>query len=207
MSYELNRLLLNLIRKGTVIAVDHAAEKCRVATGDLETNWIRWISLAAGTTLDWNPPTVDEQVLVLCPGGDPAEAVVLRGLNSPAAPAPSHSPDTHTRKYPDGAVIEYDHVQHTLTVTLPADGEVVLIAPGSVTVKAETVTVDALQATFTGELTVQKKLTYQGGMTGSGGANIEGNIQASGDVKAGNISTINHIHMEQGDGKPVGKPQ
>lgn len=61
---ELQRLILNLVRKGTIAEVDHASAKCRVATGDLTTNWISWMALAAGQTRDWNPPTVGEQVLL-----------------------------------------------------------------------------------------------------------------------------------------------
>jgi phage baseplate assembly protein V len=182
--------------------VDHAAETCRVTSGDLKTNWIRWIALAAGTTRDWNPPTVGEQVLVLCPGGDPADAVVLRGLYSENAPAPSHSPDTHTRAYPDGAVIEYDHVRHALSCSFPQGATVVLSAPASVaihttvaTIIADSVTLDTPSAIVTGNLRVD------------GGITAGQDITTQGDVKAGAISLKTHTHTEQGDGKKVSAPQ
>lgn len=201
---ELIRLLLNLIRKGSVLEVDHASKKCRVKTGDLDSNWLPWFSLRAGTTQTWDPPTVGEQVMLFCPGGDPADGVVLCGLYSDAAPSPSNSPNKHTRKYPDGAVIEYDHAEHALTATLPGGGSAVIIAPASVIVRTESITLDAPQTTCTGNLTVQKKLTYLGGMAGSGGegaaALIDGSVEATGDVKAGDISLQNHKHREQGDG-------
>lgn len=230
---ELTRLILNLIRKGTILAVDLPKEKCRVQSGDLQTNWINWLALAAGATTDWNPPTVGEQVLLLSPGGDPADAVALRGIYSDAAQAPSHSPNTHTRKYPDGAVIEYDHEAHALTAQFPQGATFLLVAPSavtiqtaeatieakSVTVKADTVLVDAPETTFTGNVTVQKALAYMGGMTGQGGvgggkaAIIHGSVQATGDLKAdgdvtaGEISLLNHTHIEQGDGQAVSKPK
>ena len=104
--------------------------------------------------------------------------------------------NTHTRQYPDGAVIAYDHAQHILTALLPDGASVALTAPQSVTVNtsqatvvANTVLLDAGQTTCNGNLTVK------------------GNINATGDVMASNISLKNHTHIEQGDGKPVSKPQ
>lgn len=234
-SNEINRLLLNLVRKGTILAVDHDAEMCRVKSGELETNWIRWLSFAAGETIDWNPPTVGEQVLLLSPGGDPADAVALRGIYSDEAPAPSHSPTTHTRKFPDGAVIEYDHASHALTATLPAGGTVVLTSPAAVTVNttsavvnassdatvntgsaaihADSVTLDSPQTTCTGNLTVQGHLSFLAGMSGKGGAGggaaatIQGTLATTEDVKAGAISLNSHTHTEQGDGASTSGPQ
>ncbi|MYM70533.1 phage baseplate assembly protein V [Pseudoduganella sp. FT55W] len=197
---ELYRLILNLVRKGTILAVDHDKEVCRVQSGDLETNWINWLALAAGETTDWNPPTVGELVLLFCPGGDPTEGVALRGINTDEVKAPSHKPTTHTRRYPDGAVIEYDHEAHALTVTMPEGGTAVFTVPASVTIntkaatinasdsatvntkaatinaddsatiKSKKVTIDAPDTLCTGNLTVQKTLAYLGGMTGSGSA-------------------------------------
>ena len=215
---ELTRLILNLVRKGTIMAVNHDAETCRVESGEMQTNWIRWLSLAAGETRDWNPPTVGEQVLLLCPGGDPADAVALRGLYSDAAPAPSHSPTTHTRTFPDGAVIEYDHAAHLMTATFPASATVLLVAPESVTINtaaatvhADSVTLDAQQTTCTGALLVQGAFVYQSGMSGKGGgagaaATIQGTLATTEDVTAGGISLIGHKHNEQGDGAPTSAP-
>jgi phage baseplate assembly protein V len=176
---EINRQILNLIRKGAIMAVDHDAEMCRVSSGELQTNWIRWLSLAAGQTTDWNPPTVGEQVLLLCPGGDPADGVALRGIYSDTAPAPSHSPTTHTRKFPDGAVIEYDHEAHGLTATLPAGGTVLLIAPASVEIHTAVATIYADTVNV-----------------------------PNGDVVASGISLVNHVHGATMPGPgTTGEPQ
>ena len=45
---EIMRLITNLIRTGTVTEVDRENWLCRVKTGDLETNWINWLTLRAG---------------------------------------------------------------------------------------------------------------------------------------------------------------
>lgn len=195
---ELNRLLLNLIRKGTVLEVDHDAELCRVECGEIQTNWIHWMALAAGETRDWNPPTPGEQVLVLSPGGDMADGVALRGITSEEIPAPSHSPTTHTRTYPDGARIEYDHDAHSLTATLPDGATVLLQAPGSVTVKTANATIEADQA-----LVKASKITLDAAATScTGKLEVSGDVTAGGDVKAGGISLRNHTHADSGKGKP-----
>ncbi|HEV2641111.1 MAG TPA: phage baseplate assembly protein V, partial [Candidatus Elarobacter sp.] len=92
---ESQRQFLNGCRKGAVIAVQGAL--CRVASGELETDWIQWFALCAGDTIEWLAPTIGEGVMLLCPSGDPAQAVALRGFYSEDFPAPSLSPDKHLR--------------------------------------------------------------------------------------------------------------
>ncbi len=204
---EQNRLLLNLIRKGIVSAVDHDKEVCRVETGELQTNWIRWLALAAGDTRDWNPPEVGEQVLVLSPGGDLACGVVLRGITSDDKPAPTHTPSAHRRAYPDGAVIEYDHAAHALVATLPAGATVLLQAPGAVTVKTSSATVEADQALIkanaitldAANTTCTGNLNVKGAIAGEGEIKAKGDVKADGDVKAGAISLGGHHHKENGN--------
>lgn len=45
---EIMRLITNLIRTGTVTEVDREKWLCRVKVGELETNWINWLTLRAG---------------------------------------------------------------------------------------------------------------------------------------------------------------
>ncbi|MDK9953221.1 phage baseplate assembly protein V, partial [Enterobacter ludwigii] len=45
---EIMRLITNLIRTGTVTEVDRDNWLCRVKVGELETNWINWLTLRAG---------------------------------------------------------------------------------------------------------------------------------------------------------------
>jgi phage baseplate assembly protein V len=189
------------------------------ASSGLQTNWLPFLSVRAGTTREWNPPTKGEQVVLFCPMGDPAQGVVLCGLNSDDAPAPSNSPDTHTRAYPDGAIVEYNHAAHSLTANLPGGAAVLIVAPGSVnvqtmtaTVQADDVTLDAKQTTVTGDMLVKGAFVFEGGMSGKAGAGggpaaiIAGTVAVSDDVIAGGKSSAHHTHMEQGDGKPVGEP-
>ncbi len=169
---ELSSRLANLIRLGTVLEVNHGAERCRFKSGRLETDWLRWVTLRAGETKEWNPPTVGEQAVLLSPSGVTENGVVLVGIFSDAAPSPSHSPDEHVRTYPDGARIAYDHASGALTVT------------GIKTALVEAtqlVTVDCPSTIFTGDVLIKGNLTvdmntlakglltYLAGMAGDGG--------------------------------------
>ncbi|KAG0188577.1 hypothetical protein DFQ28_004622 [Apophysomyces sp. BC1034] len=222
---EIQRQARNAVRKGSILDVDHGAALCRVSVGDpdddsgyLQTNWIPWFALAAGDTRDWRPPTKGEQVMLLCPMGDPAQGVALCGFYSDAYSAPAHNPDTHVRAYRDGAVVTYDAAAHVLTVDLLAGATINVTAPGAVnvntetaTVKAATVTLDA-DVTVTRSMTVKGPLTFESGMTGKGGADggstmrIDGAADFTGEVKSQGKSLPHHRHVDDGRGEPsIGK--
>ena len=124
----LSRLIENLIRLGTVAEVDHGSlpdkrpARVRVQSGDLLTGWLPWTALRAGTTRDWDPPNVGEQVLVLSPSGQTAQGIAITGLFSALIPANDDRAGLHRRTYPDGAVVEYDREAHQLLATLPTGG-------------------------------------------------------------------------------------
>lgn len=201
---ELFRLISNLIRIGTVFAVDLQTRpaKVRVASGDLESNWLPWLELRAGRTRTWNPLTVGEQVLVFSPDGDPAGGVVLAGLNSDAIPAPSDSEAEHVIVYPDGARITYDHQAGKLTAVGITSAFVE--ASGTATVKCPEITLD-------GNVTVTGLLTYQAGMAGKNGkgnmTTIEGDItHVQGDLSSNGIVLHTHRHQTQGLDAPTTEP-
>lgn len=107
MSADIRRLINNLIRVGVVTAVD-AKKGCRVQTGDLETDWLNWITLRAGQTRTMNAPSVGEQVIILSIGGELTTAFVLTGIFSNEHAEPTDSLTADHRTYSDGAVIEYE---------------------------------------------------------------------------------------------------
>lgn len=201
---EILRLLSNLIRIGTVFAVDLSVRpaKVRVSTGGLQTDWLQWREARAGTTTTWNPPTAGEQVIILCPGGDPAAGIVLAGLNSDAIPAPSDSQDEHVTVYPDGARIVYNHSAGALTAT------------GITTFTAEvsdTSTLKCPAITLDGDVTVTGLLTYQAGMSGRPGkgndTQITGNItHRAGDLSSNGVVLHTHVHRNQGLGALTSGP-
>ena len=201
---ELFRLISNLIRIGTVFAVDLKSRpaKVRVASGDLESNWLQWIELRAGRTRTWNPPTVGEQVLVFSPDGDPAGGVVLTGVNSDAIPAPSNSEAEHVTDYPDGARITYDHQAGKLTA----------VGIKSAFVEAsDSATLQCPEITLDGNVTVTGLFTYQAGMAGKDGkgnkTTIEGDItHVQGNLSSNGIVLHTHRHRTQGLDAPTTEP-
>ena len=175
------RRLGDLIRFGTVAAVDLAAQRCTVTlTDELLSGPLPWLAGRAGAVSAWSPPTVGEQVVLLCPEGDIAAGVVLLGLYSDANPAPAG--DTHPLlKLPDGSTLRYDADAHELAVSLAQGAKLTLAAPGG--------------ATITGDLSLVGKLAVQGDVTVQGGLSVSGDIAARGDVKAGTVSLKGHVHL------------
>jgi len=200
---ELSRRLENLIRLGTIHSIDHAAVRVRVQTGHLVTQWLPWLEHRAGATTSWDPPTVGEQCVILSPSGEPAGGIVLRGLHSAAIEPPSHSPDTHVIKFPDGAVVSYDHDAGHLDVS------------GIQTARIEaavSVTLDTPLTHCTGKLEVDDLLTYKNGLNGTGGSNnnvVTGNFtHTTGSLTSNGKSLHQHTHggVQTGGGS-TGQPQ
>ncbi|KTT36262.1 baseplate assembly protein [Pseudomonas oryzihabitans] len=189
----LSRLLENLIRLGTIAAVDHGSlteprpARVRVQSGELLTGWLPWLTLRAGSSREWDPPTLGEQVVMLSPSGQTTQGIVLCGLFSQLLPANGDRADLHRRSYPDGAVIEYDSQAHRLSAVLPAGG--------------------VTQLTSTGGITIVGPITHQGDYTQTGNQQVTGQVTVSQDVVAAGISLVKHKHGGvQSGGSQTGAP-
>lgn len=122
-----------LIRFGRVVSVDHAAGKCVVEIDeDLRTGPIRWAAPRMGDTRVWCPPSVGEQVLVLCPAGEIGAAIAIGGIACNAFPVPANGMADLIR-FKDGAVLSYDPDSHTLAFSLPDGGKLTLAGDFEVT--------------------------------------------------------------------------
>ncbi|RRJ96850.1 phage baseplate assembly protein V [Opitutaceae bacterium TAV4] len=132
---ELERRQANMLRIGTVEQLTAKPPRVRVRIGPLLTTWLRWLTYRAGNVRTWSAPTVGEQILVLAPTGDLAQAVVLPALNQDDYPAPGDNPAETVAVFPGG-----------LRVRTLADGSAVIDAT-ALTLKAGQVTIDAPVAT------------------------------------------------------------
>lgn len=199
------RRIESIIRTGTIAAVDHGAVRCKVRSGGLLTTWLPWIAIRAGTTRTWSPPTVSEQVLLLCPSGEPAAGIVLLGLNSDSIDTPSHSQDEWVIDFPDHARITYNHATGAFSVT----GIKTALIEAS-----ESVTVDTPETHITGNVTIDGDLlvkgmgtimdlfTYLSGMAGFGivegkdvAAIIDGPFnQINGPLSSNGVTLQTHTH-------------
>ena len=156
-----------LIRFGSVVSVDLAGARCVVAVGDIVTPPIPWIERAMGATRSWSPPSVGEQVLLICPEGELGLAVALRGILSDAFVPVGNSAEELLR-FDDGALIAYDPVAHRLRATLPAGSQVDIVAD---------------RLTITGDV----------GITGN--VEVTGGLTTTQDVVADGKSLRSHRHL------------
>jgi phage baseplate assembly protein V len=175
---------------GLIIERDLANAAVRVKIDDdYETDWLPWRTSRAGSTRTWSPPSLGEQVAVICPYGDIEGAYVDTGLYSDDV-APPTDRDVDLIDFADGARVEYDAAAHHMKITLPAGGQVTLTADSDVTINAQ------------GGLTINGPVTINGDLTTNGKATI------TDDATIGGIGFLDHTHDKVKTGTDVsGKPQ
>ncbi|HCK1134917.1 MULTISPECIES: phage baseplate assembly protein V [Klebsiella] len=183
---EIMRLITNLIRTGIVTEVDRDGWLCRVKTGDLETNWINWLTYRAGKSRTWWCPSPGEQVVLFSLGGNLETAFALPAIYSDACPPPSDSESANVTAYEDGGWFEYD----------PATGHWIIRG-----VKAVLIESSQLVSCKTGEFVIEADTTR-----------INSNVIMNGDVThRGGAMTSNGVvadkHKHPGDsGGTTGDP-
>ncbi len=171
--------LASLIRIGTVLSVDLAEARCIVRFGDpddpepAQTGPIRWLSPRAGLTRVWSPPSMGEQVLLLCPDGQIGAAVAITGIVQDAFP-PLGNSTAEMIEFADGAKITYDPEAHELVAVLPGGGTVDITADGGITLRGD--------------------VTIEGNLAISQSATVGETLTAGEDVFADGISLKNHKH-------------
>lgn len=211
MSAELHRRLENLIRFGTIKTI-HPAKPFTTVTvtiGEITTAKLRFLTLRAGKTKTWDPPTVGEEVMVLSPSGVLEMGVAIAGFNNQDNPSPSDNLDKTIRVFEDGCILAYDVSSHHLSAILPPGGTVELTADGGVTVNAnggvtvnanDGLTINAVSGgtTHNGNLTVNGSTVTTGNSTVQGSQLVQGSSHSTGqfsteaDVTAGDISLKSH---------------
>jgi len=134
---ELARRLENLIRIGVVEKADYGRARVMARAGKTLTGWLPWLTQRAGNDRAWWAPEVGEQVLVLCPSGDPALGFVLPSLYQSAHPANGDRADLMRVDFADGAFVEYDRKNHAMT--LESRGDLRIRAHGKIYVDAQSV--------------------------------------------------------------------
>lgn len=178
---EILRLIGDLIRIGTIAEVDLKAARCKVTVGEITTPPLPWLAPRAGSSRVWSPPSIGEQVILLCPEADIALGLVVTGLFSDQNPAPA-SEDIMLLTFCDGAALTYDPGAHRLSASLPAGGAARIHAPGGIEI--------------------------EGNVRISGTLSVTGLMDSNEDVKAAGISLKDHRHGSVAAGSAVsGAPQ
>jgi phage baseplate assembly protein V len=165
---ELERRVANLVLIGTVVSV-RGDGFARVQSGGLETGWLPWLSSRMGARRDWAAVEPAEQVVVLCPNGDPAQGIILASLGSNANPNPSDNPRLFKTVFKDGSFFEMDLDSGAVTLscsgtlTATADGDAEIAAGGDVDVAAAgSARVSAPAIELSGNVTITGTLNVSG---------------------------------------------
>lgn len=123
---EAERRISNLAMLGQVVALDAARARVRVRSGPITTGWLPFATVRAGEDRSWHPPEPGEQVVLVAPGGDLNQAVVVGSVYRADHPAPADSQNISRTVFKDGAVMEYDRAQHHWRLSVPDGGKIVL---------------------------------------------------------------------------------
>lgn len=148
LSPEAERRLQNIQNLGTVKEINGG--KVRVQIGDNLTDWIPFASGRSGGVKIWNPPSIGEQVQVTSPTGELESAYASGSIPSAENPNPSDNLNAPAIHMPDSAVFSYDHKNHVLTFSLPANSQINIVGK-DITLNVHDANIHSENCTFTGE--------------------------------------------------------
>ena len=123
---EAERRLSNVVMLGQVAELDAERARVRVQAGPILTAWLPFATVRAGLDRTWHAPEAGEQVVLVAPGGDLNQAVVVGSLYRDAYPPPADSADISRTEWQDGAALAYDRQLHHWRLSGPAGGKIVL---------------------------------------------------------------------------------
>lgn len=125
---DLERRLANVVRYGTITAVDPASARAKVTFGgETQSAWLPFATARAGGARVWSPPVAGEQVVVFSPMGETGSGVIMGSVPSDAFPPPSSDGATYRIDMPGGVSISV------------AGGAISITAPGNITINGDVV--------------------------------------------------------------------
>jgi phage baseplate assembly protein V len=115
---EVERRLANMVKIGVISAVDHDAKKIRVEAGGMNSAWLPWPVEMGRNFRRWRPLREGQQVIMVAPSGELAQAAVIGMLYSSSLDAPDSNPDLDLTLFDDSTRVQYDSAAHQLDVDL-----------------------------------------------------------------------------------------
>ncbi len=182
---DLQQRLANLMRVGRVHSVDYEAARLRVSFGKDGSNvsgWIPWMTSRAGSTREWNPPAVGEQVVLMSPSGQDNAGFALPGgiyqTDSPANGTEAGKVVLNLNDAGEWAVyVGNAHIKvKNGEIKLIVDGVHMTMTPGGVAIQ--------------GDVTVQGKITSTGLITGGSvvlQTHVHSGVQSGGSNTGGPV--------------------
>lgn len=160
---DAERRIADVVKTGTVVAVDYAKALARVGIGDaddpegyIETGWLPFKGArACGDEGEWWPIEVGEVVEVHAEGGELQNGIIAPGsLYTTENPAPGAKAGLWRRRFKNGAVIEYDRDTGAMTLdateagslTLRGGGVSIVLANGVITLNGPVEASDTVTA-------------------------------------------------------------
>jgi phage baseplate assembly protein V len=134
---ELERRMANMLRVGTVATLDESAAKVTIAIGEITTKPLPWLTRRAGEDRDWWAPEPGEQVMVLSPGGDLGQGVVLPAIYQNNYPAPANVKHKRRVEFADGGFFEYDRQAGKMTINVVGDAQIDIGGKADVTAEGK----------------------------------------------------------------------
>lgn len=133
---DLGRRLANIIRLGSIFEIDYNVAKARIKIGNLETDWLPWLTTNSGENKSWNPPEIDEQVVIFSPCGELNQGVILPSLYR--TNAPENSGNIQSVTFADGSKISFDRSSGNLDLDIK--GNATIKVAGNAEIEAAEVT-------------------------------------------------------------------
>jgi phage baseplate assembly protein V len=126
---DLTRRIENVVGLGTISQVDHASFRVRVDINGRETGWLPVPGQIGANFRQWRPLREGTQVLLACPSGDVANAIIVQILYSNSLPPPSTDGKTDLVQWDDGTLVTYD--ANTKTMVLFSAGDLTIQCEGT----------------------------------------------------------------------------
>ena len=172
---DLAKRLANIIRIGSIFEINYQAAKARVRIGKLETDFLPWANANSGSNNSWNPPEIDEQVIILSPSGDLSQAVILPSLYKNNASGSEQNIRSIT--YKDGSKISFDIGSGVLDLDLK--GDIIIKVAGNANIEG-----DNINITGSSNIILDGNVDL-GGTGGKAVARIGDKVEVSGGSSAG----------------------
>jgi phage baseplate assembly protein V len=118
---ELTRIVHNMLQVTTITSVDHSNRKVRVRIGGDESAELPWPADIGRNWVRWKPLREGQQVVIACPSGDPAQAVIIGDLYSNAIDTSETAENLDVIEFENGNRIQHDVDTGAIHITVNDD--------------------------------------------------------------------------------------